>query len=232
NCLILKANYGGLNWTQYPVVIPGKLNSVYFINQFTGFAVGNAGKYIKTTNEGTNWSVSTLSSYDLKSIFFPDSLNGWIVGSSGTVINTTNGGNNWIAKNGIYGSHTSVHFSNVQTGWIATNLGYIYQTTNGGSTIGIQQISSEIPKEYKISQNYPNPFNPSTTIRLELPKKEYVNLTVYNVNGIEIERLINGVKNAGSYEISFDGSNISSGIYYYRLMTVKFTDTKKMILIK
>ena len=89
-----------------------------------------------------------------------------------------------------------------------------------------------ISKQYSLAQNFPNPFNPNTAIKYAIPKTSIVTLKVYDLLGKEIATLINEEKPIGDYEIDFDGSNLSSGIYFYRIQTGKFTDTKKLILIK
>ncbi len=98
--------------------------------------------------------------------------------------------------------------------------------------IGIQQIGTEIPGSFALSQNYPNPFNPATIIRFSIPKNSFVSLKVYDLSGKEISNLINENLTAGNYEADFDGSGISSGVYFYRLQTDGFTDTKRMTLVK
>lgn len=88
------------------------------------------------------------------------------------------------------------------------------------------------PKEYLLSQNYPNPFNPSTTIKFEIPEDENVVIKVYNLLGKEVATLVNGFKTAGYYETNFDASSLSSGIYIYRLTAGKYSETRKMTLMK
>ena len=101
------------------------------------------------------------------------------------------------------------------------------------TTVGIKNnISSEIPKGFSLSQNYPNPFNPVTKINYELRIMNYVSLMVYDVLGNEVKTLVNENKSPGSYEVEFDGSGLSSGIYFYQLVTERFSDTKRMILVK
>jgi hypothetical protein len=87
-------------------------------------------------------------------------------------------------------------------------------------------------ENYKLSQNYPNPFNPGTTIRFEIPETNEVTLKIYDMTGREVANLINEVKNAGMYNIKFDGSHLSSGIYFYRLQAGSFVKVKKLILMK
>lgn len=91
---------------------------------------------------------------------------------------------------------------------------------------------NEIPEKYSLSQNYPNPFNPSTVISYNLAEGNFITLKIYNELGKEVSTLVNERQNAGSYSISFDGSNLPSGLYYYKLESGGFVDTKKMLLIK
>ncbi|HEY6907409.1 MAG TPA: T9SS type A sorting domain-containing protein, partial [Ignavibacteriaceae bacterium] len=88
------------------------------------------------------------------------------------------------------------------------------------------------PADYSISQNYPNPFNPTTIIKYSLPEKNMVTIRIYNVLGSEVATLVNEVKPAGEYEVNYDASNLSSGVYYYTISSGKFNATKKMILLR
>ena len=90
----------------------------------------------------------------------------------------------------------------------------------------------EIPTVYELSQNYPNPFNPSTVIKFSIPKSGMVSLKIFNILGQEVSTLVNEIKPVGSYEISFDATNFTTGIYVYRIESGGFTNTKKMLLIK
>ncbi|MBK7629453.1 MAG: T9SS type A sorting domain-containing protein [Ignavibacteriales bacterium] len=86
--------------------------------------------------------------------------------------------------------------------------------------------------EFKLDQNYPNPFNPSTKISWQSPVSSHQSLKIYDVLGNEVATLVNEYKSAGSYEIVFNASKLSSGIYFYRFTAGSFVQTKKMILIK
>jgi F5/8 type C domain/Secretion system C-terminal sorting domain len=97
---------------------------------------------------------------------------------------------------------------------------------------GITGNNSLIPSEYSLFQNYPNPFNPSTTIRFTIPKASYVNLTVFNILGQRVEAILNKELSAGTYNITFDASKYSSGVYFYTLKTGDYLLTKKMILLR
>lgn len=98
---------------------------------------------------------------------------------------------------------------------------------------GIREINSSVPGSFSLHQNYPNPFNPTTSIRFDIQKATKVTLEVYNTNGQKVETLIkNEFVTAGTKEISFSGSNLSSGIYFYTLSAGEIKETKKMMLIK
>lgn len=91
---------------------------------------------------------------------------------------------------------------------------------------------TEEPKEYKLHNNYPNPFNPVTSIRYDITETSDVKLVVYNTLGQEIDVLINKTQQAGSYIVEWHASNYPSGVYFYKLTAGKFTDIKKMVLLK
>ncbi len=97
---------------------------------------------------------------------------------------------------------------------------------------GIIEVDFTGAVGFTLEQNYPNPFNPSTTIRYSLPSAGDIELTVFDVFGSEIETLINQRQPAGIYSIDFDAPNLSSGIYFYRLIAGSFSQTKKLILLK
>lgn len=98
--------------------------------------------------------------------------------------------------------------------------------------IGIHNISIGIPKDFSLGQNYPNPFNPVTNIDFELPVGSKVSLTVYDISGKVVETLVSSVLNAGKYRVDWDASKYSSGVYFYKIETDKFSNIKKMILVK
>ncbi len=98
--------------------------------------------------------------------------------------------------------------------------------------IGINTISAEIPSSFNLQQNYPNPFNPVTKIKFSLNKQSAVKLVVFDILGREVETLVNSKLTAGTYETEFNGSKLSSGIYFYRISAEDFAETRKMMLVK
>jgi len=96
---------------------------------------------------------------------------------------------------------------------------------------GINTLSENIPKAFSLYQNFPNPFNPSTVIKFDLPEEGSVAIRIYDIAGKEVYSET-GYKKAGTYEFKFDGTNLASGMYFYRIQSGSFVDTKKMVLIK
>lgn len=118
--------------------------------------------------------------------------------------------------------------STVADGWYVDNIKISnYQNAITGIT-----GTGEIPNRYSLEQNYPNPFNPSTAIKYQLPENSFVKLIVFDALGREIKTLVNENKPAGNYEISFDGMNLSTGVYFYKIEAGSFAEVKKMMLIK
>ena len=102
----------------------------------------------------------------------------------------------------------------------------------GFPKISANQEQEALPDKFFIRQNYPNPFNPTTTISYQLPKESHVLLSVYNTLGKEVATLVNEYKEPGYYNVSFDATNLPSGLYFYRMQAGKFTDVRKMLLMK
>lgn len=98
--------------------------------------------------------------------------------------------------------------------------------------VGIDGNLAGIPEEYGLAQNYPNPFNPVTVIEYSLPVQSEVSLIVYDLRGQEVARLINSTMSAGNHRVSWDASDLASGVYLYRLQAGDFTQTRKMLLLK
>jgi hypothetical protein len=114
---------------------------------------------------------------------------------------------------------------------------YDIATIKYSETIGIEPISNEVPNEFRLIGNYPNPFNPVTKIKFNVPakgrsEKAKIVLKVFDLSGKEVALLYNGEITAGSYEIEFDGSDLASGVYFCRLISYGFSQTRKMVMIK
>jgi hypothetical protein len=229
---IFRSNDNFYSWTffdfQFESVfsIAGSVNNI-----FTG--TDGIGVYI-STNNGNNWVQTSLgSNYHVASLTVSGNYVFAGMFSNSGVYVSTNNGSNWIHKNQGFNPIPTVNAL-----LIANN--YIFAGTDGNGVwrsslteiIGIKNISSEIPSSYSLSQNFPNPFNPTTTIKFAVPKLSNVKISVNDITGKELEVLVNEQLQAGTYQTNWNASNFSSGVYFYRLQTEDFSDTKKLILLK
>lgn len=211
------------------------------ISSVHAFAISGSNLYAGTyrngiyvsSNNGTNWTAinNGLPNNNITNITIAGT--NIIAGTdSNGVFVTTNYGLNWISKN--------TGLTNLRVLSLIINNNYIFAGTyNGGifrrllpEIIGIKKLVSLVPKQFDLKQNYPNPFNPSTNIRYEITKNSFVKLVVYNVLGLEVEKLVNEKQSLGVYEVAFNASQYPSGVYFYRLEIENFSDSKKMILLK
>ncbi|MBK7630837.1 MAG: T9SS type A sorting domain-containing protein [Ignavibacteriales bacterium] len=155
-------------------------------------------------------------------------VGGELVNSSGTVVavNNSTSSNPFILTAPSAGTYT-------------VNAGYKNPSRNWGSTsavITVTGVDEELiglkPEAFTLYSNYPNPFNPSTKIRYAIPQSAFTTLKVYSILGQEVATLINEEKTPGVYEVNFDGLNLASGTYIYKLQAGDFVETKKMVLLK
>ena len=203
-------------------------SAIWFNDNAKGMVGGTSMQY--TTNSGANWSpITTSGTGDISGITGAGS-DWWYVRGTGIYYSSNNGliwSTDYTAPSG---SHQ--HISKSRTGnvmWAVRTAGGIAKSLG---PIGIEPISSEIPKSYSLYQNFPNPFNPSTTIRFDISKESFVKITVFDETGREVSRLVNENLRAGKYEIHWAASMHASGMYFYKLESAGFVETKKMVLIK
>src|SRR3989339_323955 len=202
---------------------------------------------VQNTSETSGLSFdNTVSQFDLQQFYF----------TSGDITANYNPVNVGVGLDGalpveLSSFTASIIKSNINLKWQTKteveNYGFIDKNPSGGSKFvyrlkqndsdGKFEYSDEVeiemvPDKFELFQNYPNPFNPVTNIKFALPKTTKVAINVYNLLGEKVATLLNEDKEAGYYEVKFDGSNFSSGIYIFRLTAGDFVQTKKMTLIK
>jgi photosystem II stability/assembly factor-like uncharacterized protein len=233
---ICQTKDGGKTWSTHFIDSTSTLRGVWFTDSKNGFIIGyltngQGGIILRTTDGGEQWKKLNPNTIpDLSRIYFTDQNHGYIIG--GTYMYTTNGGYDWIEDPTIMG--TSIHFANRDIGTIISISGSILRTTTGGMTSIPENPKSNIPTSIKLLQNYPNPFNPVTVISyfVETQGIASVQIKVYDILGREIKTLVNENQQMGEHKVEFDGNNLPSGIYFYRITNGNQALTRKMLLLK
>jgi len=161
------------------------------------------------------------------------------VNNSGFDVERKSGSSEWTRIGFIAGNGnitTPVSYSFTDRGLNPGVYSYRLKQTDFNGNYEYFNLSSEInigiPAEYSLSQNYPNPFNPTTSIDYQLPADGIVSITLFDISGKEISKLVNEVKSAGYYSVNLNASSFSSGIYFYTITAGNFVNTKKLMLVK
>jgi len=257
NSTLRKTTDAGLTWP----IIPNAhgWHDIYFKDSLNGWkSLGSIKNLSRTTNGGITWDtiLTAIGGNPAKGVnnfrvIGSDTIWGAYSGAyilfpnleyRGVILKTTNSGINW----GYQLPDTStgpiqynfIDFTDSLKGWSYNFSKKGVHTITGGDSItnpyvGISNFNSLISENYRLFQNYPNPFNPVTIIKYELSKSGLAKIKIFNSMGQEIQILINEKQNTGIYEVKFNGSNLSSGVYFYSLFLDNAKmDTKKMLLIK
>jgi photosystem II stability/assembly factor-like uncharacterized protein len=174
--------------------------------------------------------------------YFKSAVSNLLFLNDSTIVASTNNngvvlskdrGNSWNEINSGLPNSDITNLIMTKSGAVFLSIyhGGLYQSSDSTLTF-IKEFISDIPVKIVLQNNYPNPFNPATIIKYQIPTNSFVSITVYDILGKEIAKLVNERLKAGNYSVIFDGTKYSSGIYFYRLQTNNFSETKKMLLIK
>ncbi|MBK9332573.1 MAG: T9SS type A sorting domain-containing protein [Ignavibacteria bacterium] len=231
---IIKSTNGGTNWINIRPLTSNQIRyySIAMISSEIFYAAGESSTLLKTTNGGTNWTPIFVDSVSiiLRSVNFYTEDIGYVVGDKGICLFTTNGGNTWNKEFSNTVNLKTVFIKNPYEIFAAGDNGCLIKKTNIITNINNNYIS---PGDFRLHQNYPNPFNPITKIRYSIPQSDLVKISVYNIKGQLIKTLVNEFKSKGTFEIEFRSNDLSSGVYYYRLIINDVvTDTKRMVVLK
>lgn len=240
NRYLYKSTNKGFNWVQWG--LPDMYMANYtFTDSLTGYISGYAGSSSvpglikKTTNGGANWTeILRDTASSIPKMSFVNSYTGYAVAGSKKLYRTTNGGLNWsmqIPDTSSLASIIGIHFINAYTGWLVGNYGAVLYTSNGGSTFAEEPVAS-VPDKFRLGQNYPNPFNSSSKFKFETGRLGNVKISVYDIQGREVQTILNKKLIPGIYEVNFDDSGLNSGVYFYRMSAGNYSETKKMIIVK
>ncbi|MEO6695293.1 MAG: T9SS type A sorting domain-containing protein, partial [Ignavibacteria bacterium] len=237
---IYKSTNSGLNWflvkSGTSSEIPSMCNTV-FDKTLCYATTWSSSQVFKTANSGDNWSIASTNS-----------ASGWgsdMCHEDPTVVLTGNYGSQSFlsTNNGTSFTTVSSGLSGAGAGIMVPERGYMLNMQTSTlfkliinysviTTVNENIVSVITPSSYELAQNYPNPFNPVTNIKFALPTSGNISLKIYDQLGKEVSTLTDGFKNAGTYEVNFDAANLTSGVYFYKLVTNDITLTKKMLLVK
>jgi hypothetical protein len=239
NGRILVTTDNGTTWatqTGFPYVSDLAVDNTNDNICYAVFGGTSSNRVSKTTDGGQTWnSISTgLPLIAVNSVVIRFTAPRMIfIGTDLGVFQSLDDGLSWVSFNSglptmqVY----DLKYKEGPAVLLAATHGRGCWTFNVPQSIGIKPIS-EIAKTYSLSQNYPNPFNPTTKISFSLPEAANVKMFIYDILGNEIAIPVNERLNPGMHEVTWDASNQASGIYFYKMETEKFSETKKMLLVK
>jgi len=232
-CFFNSSDYG-LSWHLFDT--DNEMKDVTIIDEQIGFALGEK-KLYKTTDRAQSWKTILSRSgnwYEGFSCFaFRDKLNGILDSDEGMKI-TTDGGNSWRIKDyriplpGV----DKLEYNAKGDLFMISGASMIMVPSEKSFSPEINNTLNESVSEYYLSSNFPNPFNSASTIKYYIPSTSRVTIKIFNTLGEEIETLVDEIKPIGSYQVTWDAKDLSSGVYYYRIQAGSFGQTRKMILLK
>ncbi len=232
---ILTSSDEGDSWVQHTTNFQGVSSfdagfPFYGCNVRTGIIVGKKGRIFHTKNFGQSWdSIPSWTMENLNAVCFADEINGCAVGDGGVILVTVDGGYNWLPQvSPTTKNLRSVSMGDPFHGFICGDSGIILVTQDGGFTAGVNSNN----RVFLNIQNYPNPFHSRTTIHIDLPQTEHINLTIYNMLGVEIERIVDAEVDAGSHIFEWNASDIPNGVYVCRLLANGKSVVTQMIVTK
>lgn len=201
------------------------------------YAVKSSGGVILSNNNGSTWAdknngITDLNITSLSAIYGDYAYTGTHSG----IFFTSNAGASWsLINQGLSSTDVVSLAGNDSYVFAGITEGRVWKKNQVGAADNNSVTDSKwnsAPGQFALYQNYPNPFNPSTSIKFDIPSSGNVSLIVYDMQGREVTQLVNGYTAAGSYDVSWNASDISSGIYIYKLVMNSFTAVRKMTLIK
>ncbi len=241
--IILHTTNGGTNWFMQNSSSSKDLHGLSFYNQDILWVAGDQGIVLTTENGGGPPIPVELVSFTAD--YNDGKINlSWVtateLNNSGFDIERKTGDGDWNKLTFIQGNGTTTetkHYfylddiSNLN----ATKISYrLKQIDFDGSFKYSKQFEVDVnlPTEFQLDQNYPNPFNPTTTIKYQVPFKSNVSIKIFDILGREVEVLVDEIKDAGFYNVLFDASKLTSGVYFYSMQTENYSNIKKLVLLK
>lgn len=234
--VIWQTTNAGLSWKSLSVA-PEPLYDIRWLDSQKVCSTGGdpeyGGSIVKTYDRGREWNYSPMNIFgEGRSLAFRTRYEIWVPLSFSRKFGVSSDtGNTWVEVPAPDSSEIyDAVFADSTHGWAIGTNGAIYKFNK--FIIGIGNHHNNLPSEDRLSQNFPNPFNPSTTIRFTLNGHTGVRITLYDMLGREVRVLLQDIKDPGEHSLVFNASGLSSGVYFYRIEAGKYTEIKKMVLMK
>ncbi len=243
--LIIRTTDRGIHWdaqegisdpeTGKEPITALRLNGVTFAGPFSGIVVGDYGTILRTLDGGATWEID--SSGTTSNLYGAWSVNGAdavVVGNVATILTTSDGGATWhrtaaTTTNNLY----AVHFLDVDRGTIVGDKGIVLRTALASTPTSVPGNERVLmPEDFSLSQNYPNPFNGMTNFEYRIANRGFVSLKVFDILGREIATLVDGEKLPGVYRVQWNAANFASGVYFCRMQSGNFIQTRKVLLLR
>ena len=232
---ISRTTNGGTNWETVASGSSGSGIAMHFPDSQTGYVMGPVYRVYKTTNQGQDWiSLNSGIFGVIQSVSFANVMTGYAVGYDGILIQTTNGGVNWSSGNTVTSSDLlDVYLVDSLNGYISGGFGNILKTTTGGITSVPKTQNGIVAEEFRLFQNYPNPFNPKTRISFSTGRTSHITLSVFDILGREVNRIVDQAMPKGTYHRDFEAWQLPSGAYFCAMSAGKqISNVIRMLLIK
>ena len=225
---------GGGTWSAGPAEVTGAIHAVVLGDSLAAWAAGDSGRVFYRPSASAPWqAVPMPGTSAVRRLFFLRANHIYAAGDAGSIWYSTDAGSHWYSQ---YSADThdlfGIDFTDSTHGFAVGSGGTILTTSQPGTLSGVSPSAADLPSSHGLSQNYPNPFNPETRIEFQIAERGAVTLKIYDILGREVTALVNEPKEAGRYAVRWNAANLPSGVYFYRLQTGAFVETKKLILLK
>jgi len=222
----------GINWTSH---LTTGINTFIFAVHFNSYSLGLASSIamVKTTDGGFTFSPQPVPGLGNINGIEGAGNNFWYIRGT-NIYRSTDSGNNWSPVHTTADTQLDIDFpdnmNGCLTGWSVGHGGSVTKMT--GMVTGTGNNRTEISNAFELKQNYPNPFNPVTNITYSIPKPDNVKIIIYDVLSREVQTVVNEFKSTGTYEVQFNASHLAGGLYFYKMVTADYSETKLMVLVK
>jgi photosystem II stability/assembly factor-like uncharacterized protein len=227
--LLFRSTDQGTHWN--PLFRQGSITA-FAVAPDGPLVIGSGGYLYRSTNNGDTWDLVTTFGSTVTSLLIA-SDNSVYCGTAGLGVFVRHGNDSsFVPLQSGMSTKSITALTTDREGFLyaGTVIGGVFRSTN--PITSVERPSGELPSAFTLEQNYPNPFNPTTKIRYATPQRSHISLIVYNTVGQQVATLVNGEVQAGYHEVLFNASSLASGVYFYRLETPGFVQSRKLLLVR